>query len=157
MTRAARPAHASLLVACLLALGQSAAGEQIGPETPYKVFAALPYEQREGLITRLSPEAQVTAYLDMLAESEPPDLGLAAAIAPTGQPLVDAVRERLESGVSDLQIHELAFLLFVIKSQGHAKVREDQAALEVLEHRIRCIRDPADRQRGLETLQRIRK
>lgn len=122
----------------------------------YAKFRLLPYSERRQLIRRLPPTAQLTAYLDMLDESEPPDLELAEIIAPSGRALVEAVRDRLELGESDLRILDMAHLLFMINKLGHAVVRDEGDVLEVLEHRISCIRDQRRREGGLAVLRRLR-
>lgn len=122
----------------------------------YDQFHSLPYAERRALIVRLTPPAQLTAYLDMLEESEPPDLELASIIAPSGRALVHAIRDRLESGDSDLRILDMAALLLAIDRGGHATVRAEGSVLEVLESRIRGLRNEDRREMALGMLAKMR-
>lgn len=113
----------------------------------------LPFRERPAAIRRLSPEDQVDAFLCGVRR-DPPDLGLAEALADGGKPVAEAVLARLSVVESDYEGFHLIQAL-----EGLAK-RSPQLSKEMgFPDRIRSAIDKmvvADwRRRSLATLARL--
>jgi len=107
----------------------------------YAEFKRLSYSERRAQITKLPPDMQLQAYLDMLRETEPPDDDLAWLIAPGGRGLVEAVKKRLEIEKSDGRRADLIYLLWVIHYLGHMDLRQDQDLLGLLQRVVESMKD----------------
>lgn len=145
---------AALSIALLTGCATARASD-VNEAERYEQFKALAYLERRAEIRSLPVALQVRAYLDMLAESEPPDLGLAFIIAPGGKDLVDVVRGRLEGKASDDQRADLIFLLWAMQQKGYADVRGDEDLLSVLRSTVGSMEDESLKRSSAEIIVRI--
>jgi len=121
-----------LLVVCA---ALSAGADRLGKgDTDYATFLRLSYPERKSQIAQLPLEEQVAAYLKMIVERHPPDLELAAILAPGGRPLVNVVRKWIDSERTDeVDRSFLIFLLLEVQTSGYDDLHADEGLISQLE------------------------
>jgi len=142
-----------LLASALLVADQAVCASK--DTVSYQEFRRLTYSERRSLIDRLPVESQLTAYLNMVGESEPHDLALAEKLAPRGAELLPEIRQRLPQE-SDWRSSYLIHLLWTIHSLGYVDVSRDQALVDLAQRRINLMKDEVFRAVNNETLANIR-
>jgi hypothetical protein len=133
------------LALCLSAQTQAGSADS-------KVFWALPVSERPKAIRTYNLDEQLDLYLQVM-RSEPPDYGLADAVAGNGREIIALALQRLEREHSDLDRVSLIYLLS--RAGTCYEVRKDTASLTAVRNAVASMKTPAGKEEGEESLKDI--
>jgi hypothetical protein len=117
-----------------------------------KVFWALPVRERPKAIRTYDLGEQLDLYLQGMRR-EPPDYGLADAVAGNGHEIIAPALQRLEREHSDLDRVSLIYLLS--RAGTCYEVRKDATSLTAVRNAVASMKTPAGREEGEESLKDI--